>query len=72
MKGLRIYPVERAAKVRRMRATSPAASFFTGGGVGRLWIGKASPLASDSSSKGGGSYNVLGSHDVVGPNVSCR
>ena len=34
-----------------MRAASLAASFFTGGGVGSLWIGKASPLASDSEAR---------------------
>ena len=54
-----------------MRAASPTASFFTGGGVGSLWIGKASPLASDSAARAG-SCNVLGSRNVVGPNVSCR
>ena len=41
-----------AANVHRMRAASPAASFFTGGGSGSLWIGKASPLASDSETRG--------------------
>ena len=34
-----------------MRVASPAASFFTVGGVGSLWIGKGSPLASDSKAR---------------------
>ena len=34
-----------------MRAAPPSASFFTVGGVGSLWIGKGSPLASDSEAR---------------------
>ena len=34
-----------------MRVASPTASFFIGGGAGSLWIGKASPLASNSEAR---------------------
>ena len=34
-----------------MRATSPTGSFFTVGGVGSLWIGKGSPLASHTEAR---------------------
>ena len=37
--------------MRQMRAASPATSFFTGGGVGSLWIKKGLPLASDSEAR---------------------
>ena len=42
---------DRAAKVCHMRAPLLVASFFTAGGVGSLWIGKGSPLASHSEAR---------------------
>ena len=49
--GCVLVSYDGAANVRHMRATSPAASFFTRGGLGSLQIGKASPLASDSEAR---------------------
>ena len=55
-----------------MRAASPAASFFTGGGCWQLVDREGLAIGLKLSSKGSGSCNVLGSRNVVGPNVSCR
>ena len=55
-----------------MRAALRAVSFFTPSGVGSLWIGEGLAIGLKLKSKGIGSYNVLGSNNVVGPNVSCH
>ena len=72
MKGLRICPVGRGSKGASHEGSVPSCFLLHWRWSWQLVDREGLAIGLRLSSKGSGSCNVLGSRNVVGPNVSCR